>query len=156
MLPEPPCSGCVALGHGRVRVYSSKDPMQCGAAALVKQLDVSLGSQQRLDASLLPFTSGRHQGGHAFDVLQVRIGRVLQEEEEDGGMAVERSGLSGTSAASVVFHLRDGRISLALRPEPGDKLLRAVLSGCTFGCTSATSCTTQTPQFPSNMCTLQL
>ena len=55
MLPEPPCSGCVALGHGRVRVYSSKDPMQCGAAALVKQLDVSLGSQQRLDASLLPF-----------------------------------------------------------------------------------------------------
>ena len=35
--------------------------------------------------------SGLHQGGDAFVVLQVRVGRVLQEDEQDGEAAVVRS-----------------------------------------------------------------
>ena len=49
-----------------------------------EQLGVSLGSQQRLHARLLPCRSGRHQGGAADDELHVDVGRVLQQEEHDG------------------------------------------------------------------------
>ena len=53
----------------------------------VEQLGVRVGSQQRLHARLVPSESGLHQGVVAAVVLQVRVGRVLQEDEHDGGVA---------------------------------------------------------------------
>ena len=60
-------------------------------AVVVEQLGVGLGSQQRLDARLVPMVSGRYQGGDALVVLQVEVGRVLQQDEQDGGVAEVRS-----------------------------------------------------------------
>ena len=39
---------------------------------------------------LLPFASGRHQGGATQAGLQVKVNRVLQQQNEDGEVAVER------------------------------------------------------------------
>ena len=62
--------------------------LQGGEAVFVEQLSVGLGSQQRLHARLLPFARSHHQGGVALDASQVRVGRVLQEDEQDGEVAV--------------------------------------------------------------------
>ena len=53
-------------------------------------IGVGLGSEQRLHARLLPFTSGQHHGGEALVGQQVGVGRVLQEHEHDGEVAVAR------------------------------------------------------------------
>ena len=45
-------------------------------------LGVSLGSQQGLHARLLTSAGGQHQGGSAFVGLQVKVGRLLQQEEQ--------------------------------------------------------------------------
>eukprot|EP00964_Phaeocystis_antarctica_P019345 scaffold10687_cov53-Phaeocystis_antarctica.AAC.3 len=66
-------------------------PLQGGLTVLVEQLGVGLGAQQGLHARLFPSGSGHHQGGGVVDVLQVRVSRVLQQEEQDGGVAVARS-----------------------------------------------------------------
>eukprot|EP00964_Phaeocystis_antarctica_P026356 scaffold14843_cov70-Phaeocystis_antarctica.AAC.2 len=57
--------GCVACVLG---------PPQGGVAVAVEQLGVRLTLQQGLHARLVPFSSGRHQGGAAADVLPVGVG----------------------------------------------------------------------------------
>eukprot|EP00964_Phaeocystis_antarctica_P155126 scaffold124113_cov63-Phaeocystis_antarctica.AAC.6 len=83
---------CVLLDEGYGgRVALKLGALQGGAAVVVEQLGVGLGSQQGLHARLLPFESGTHQGGAAVAVLQVTVGQVLQEDEQDGEVAVGRS-----------------------------------------------------------------
>eukprot|EP00964_Phaeocystis_antarctica_P055097 scaffold32394_cov59-Phaeocystis_antarctica.AAC.1 len=76
------CGGRVALLFG---------PPQGGVALSIEQLGVGLGSQQRLHAWHLPSASGLHEGGDTAPGLQVRVGRVLQEDAQDGEVAVVRS-----------------------------------------------------------------
>ena len=82
VLPDELRDGRVALVLG---------PLQSGVAAFGGQLGVGLGAQQGLHARLVRLASGIHQGGVAVDVLQVGVGRVLQEEEQDGEVVAERS-----------------------------------------------------------------
>eukprot|EP00964_Phaeocystis_antarctica_P160815 scaffold132691_cov63-Phaeocystis_antarctica.AAC.1 len=72
VLPDELCGGCLTLGLG---------PLQGGLTLFGPQLGVGLGSQQGRHVHLVPLASGLHQGGVALDVLQVRVGRVLQEDE---------------------------------------------------------------------------
>jgi hypothetical protein len=65
--------------------------LEGGAAVVVEQLGVGLGTDQGLHARLVPMVSGSHQGGFAVDVLQVGVGRVLQQDKHDGGVAGDRS-----------------------------------------------------------------
>eukprot|EP00964_Phaeocystis_antarctica_P004695 scaffold2548_cov66-Phaeocystis_antarctica.AAC.2 len=82
VLPDEVHDGGVALMLG---------VLQRGEAVFVEQLGVGLGPQQGLHARLLPFDSGRNQGSAAVNVLQVGVGRVLQQEEQDGVAAVVSS-----------------------------------------------------------------
>jgi len=67
------------LRDGRVAVVFGV--LEGGARPLLsKQLGVGLGSQQRLHARLVPLVNGHHQGGGTVEVLQVGVGRVLQEQ----------------------------------------------------------------------------
>eukprot|EP00964_Phaeocystis_antarctica_P010844 scaffold5965_cov69-Phaeocystis_antarctica.AAC.3 len=72
VLPDECCDSRVAFSLG---------PLQGGAATFVEQLGVGLGSQQGLHACLLPCSRSHHQGGVAVAGLQVRVGRVLQQQE---------------------------------------------------------------------------
>eukprot|EP00964_Phaeocystis_antarctica_P003709 scaffold1995_cov75-Phaeocystis_antarctica.AAC.2 len=66
-------------------------PLQDGAAVAVEQLGVGLGSQQGLHARPLPLPGGHHQGGGAVAGLEVRAGRVVQEEAQEGEVAAVSS-----------------------------------------------------------------
>eukprot|EP00964_Phaeocystis_antarctica_P043234 scaffold24790_cov53-Phaeocystis_antarctica.AAC.1 len=61
-----------------------------GVALSIEQLGVGLGSQQRLHAWHVSSASGLNEGGDTAPGLQVRVGRVLQEDEQDGQVAVVR------------------------------------------------------------------
>eukprot|EP00964_Phaeocystis_antarctica_P053067 scaffold31098_cov75-Phaeocystis_antarctica.AAC.1 len=81
--------------HG-ARVAPALGILQGSVAVVVEQLGVGPGVQQGLHALLVPLVSSHHQGGVAALVdataaLHVRVGRVLQEEEHDGCVAVARS-----------------------------------------------------------------
>ena len=58
---------------------------------LVAQLGVGVGSEQGLRALLLPSVSSRHQSGAAVDGLQVGVGRVLEQKEQDGEVTTHSS-----------------------------------------------------------------
>eukprot|EP00964_Phaeocystis_antarctica_P002591 scaffold1357_cov36-Phaeocystis_antarctica.AAC.1 len=77
------------LRGGRMALEISQQ--QGRATLLGAQLGVGLGSQQGLRARLLPPVSGPYQGSVAFAGLQVRNGRVHQQDEQDGEVAVARS-----------------------------------------------------------------
>eukprot|EP00964_Phaeocystis_antarctica_P150737 scaffold118225_cov60-Phaeocystis_antarctica.AAC.3 len=83
VLPDELRDGFVALTLG---------PPQGVAAVGGAQLGVGPGSQQGLHARLLPFASGHYQGSLPIPALQVRVGRVLQEETQDREAAVACSG----------------------------------------------------------------
>ena len=93
-------------------LLSSAAPV-LGEVLLVRSHSV-IGSQQGLHACLLPLVSGQHQGGLAIAALQVRIGRVLQEEEQDGGVAVARC-THERGVASAALQV-DARASLQQLP----------------------------------------
>ena len=105
MLPDELRGGCVALGLG---------VLQRGAAASAEQLGVGLGSQQGPHACLFPLVSGLHQGGPTIIVLQVRVGRVLQENEQERVVA-EACSIHERSAAEGVSQV-DARASLQQLP----------------------------------------
>ena len=61
-------------------------------AMLVAQLGVGVGSEQGLCALLVPSaSSSHHQGGNTVDVLQVGVGRVLEQKEQDGDVVTHSS-----------------------------------------------------------------
>ena len=105
MLPDELRGGRVDLTLG---------PLQGCVALAFEQLRVGLGSQQGLHARLVPLVSGQHQSGDAVGVLQVGVGRVLQQDEQDGGMAVVRS-LHERGAAEAGWQV-DARASLQQLP----------------------------------------
>eukprot|EP00964_Phaeocystis_antarctica_P072206 scaffold44129_cov61-Phaeocystis_antarctica.AAC.5 len=108
VLPDELRGGRVALVLG---------VLQGGVAIVVEQLGVGLGSQQSLHARLVPSASeesGRHQGTVASAGLQVRVGRVLQQDEQDGGVAVARS-IHERGEAEVGWQV-DARASLQQHP----------------------------------------
>ena len=63
----------------------------CRCSAWAVRASAAHCSQQCLHARLVPSVSGHHQGSEAVDVLQVRVGRVLQQYEYGREVAVERS-----------------------------------------------------------------
>mmetsp|Transcript_6470 Transcript_6470/g.15990 ORF Transcript_6470/g.15990 Transcript_6470/m.15990 type:complete len:200 (-) Transcript_6470:285-884(-) len=84
-----------------LRLALGLSPLQGGVLGFkVEQLGVGPGSQQGLHARHVPLGRGQHECGVAVDVLHVRAGRVLQEEEHCGDVAVARS-LHERGAASA-------------------------------------------------------
>eukprot|EP00964_Phaeocystis_antarctica_P007906 scaffold4254_cov60-Phaeocystis_antarctica.AAC.2 len=84
-------AGAAPAGGGGAVCCRMSSEIVGGAAVLVEQLGVGLGSQQGLHARLSPVESGRHQGGSSHVGLQVGFGRVLQQDEQDVEVAVARS-----------------------------------------------------------------
>ena len=74
VLPDEHRGGHVALDLGM---------LQGSDAVVADQLGVGPGMQQRLHARLFPSVSGRDQGGEAIADLQVKVRRVLQEDEHN-------------------------------------------------------------------------
>ena len=83
-MPLGPHQGGLAV----LQVEASGGPVQGRAAVVVEQLGVGPGSQQGPHARLVPL--GPHQGGLAVGFLQVGVGRMLQQNEHDGEVAVVR------------------------------------------------------------------
>eukprot|EP00964_Phaeocystis_antarctica_P120502 scaffold84248_cov61-Phaeocystis_antarctica.AAC.2 len=100
------------LRGGRVSLALSM--LQGGHAGFVEQLVVGLGSQQGLHACLVPSASGPHQSGLACVPLQVGVGRVLQENTQDGEVAAVRS-MHERGATEAGRHV-DARASLQQLP----------------------------------------
>eukprot|EP00964_Phaeocystis_antarctica_P022397 scaffold12431_cov58-Phaeocystis_antarctica.AAC.4 len=75
--PSLSSSSVLALARSRASTHASFPP----AAAIITAVASSMfcWSGLGLHARSLPLLSGRHQGGSAVDVLQVGVGRVLQE-----------------------------------------------------------------------------
>ena len=63
---------------------------QGGVALFVEKLG-PVARRRACMHALCPFVSGQHQGGDAAGGMQVGVGRVLQQNEHDGWVAVERS-----------------------------------------------------------------
>ena len=117
--------GVVLDEHRDCRVALGLGVLQGGVAVIVEQLGVSLGSQQRVSACLVPSESGQHQGGGAVDVLQVGVGRCggavdflrvgvigrdqVQQKDNDFGVTVERS--THERGATVAVRQADARAS---------------------------------------------
>ena len=122
LCPAPTIDGQTAT-FGLLHAAARNDQLEMARELLKRGASVDLQGSLGSTALMIAAGRGHHQGGAAVVGLQVRVGRVLQEEEHDGEVAAVRSKheRGGTEGGLQV----DARASLQELPHD-----RQVAVGC--------------------------